>query len=545
MEYHSEFEDRELKDTLGGEAQPLEASSVHINQLRLKLRANTRPSDPQTRGPSQLGFKGMLVVTRIAAIAVALLFVFLAIQNSTSTATASLRSVLDITRRHVWIHSSTTVTHAGETVEREAWCAPLQRITAYRSPKMLHFIDYAEGVQSSYSEDTDTVFRWRAEMNSEEIGRAFIGALLSSGDLSSSFPYHHVSAVQKMNIVEDGVSKVLYSFQLELKSAPKVHWETLIRVNPSNELIETWEEIHSNGTRVLTRFDYPSEGPTDIFALGANREAKVIDRVASSDVVELSKEFQYQVHNFDDYEALVVDRFIAQDGETPVKPLLRRIRRQGKNFSVDLLQPVASNYAVPEVVDLPWWKSNRSQFGSTPLATCDGDTCTIYPSDHSTPYSDVEMPWSNKLTTLPVIAVKNAAGMTTIPIWPSLWPEYACRPFLVTTDPCVRFDIDPTGTDGPPNTMRIRLSAPDSPFAKERATYWLALDETRCVLRSNVALPSFDCLSNGPTEKLVINDYSGFQKSPSGIAYATQRISSDANSPKRVQRTFVVDFDVH
>ena len=536
-----EFDDNDLKDALGDGALPPAPSSTHINRLRLRIRDCTKQSRT-THKTSFVARSKTLVLIRVALVA-GLIFVLFAIQNFSGTAAANLRTALDVTRRHVWIHSSTTITHEGETIELESWCAPDKRITAFRSPQMLHFIDYGGGIQSSYSEKSDTIFRWRAEMSGEEMGRSFINALLSQGDIKSSFPCHKVSAVENSTILEDGISKTQFTFQLELKTAPQVHWETLIRVNPTSDLIDTWEEIHSDGTRVLTRFDYPPDGPTDIFALGADRNATVIDRVASSDIVQLSREFQEQVHNFDNYEALVVDRPI--DSDAGVEPLMRLIRRQGTRFSVDLLQAADLDLIVPKDVDIAWWKYNRQQFRSFPLATCDGDTCTIYPSNTSPLYAGMEMPWSSKVTTIPVIAVKNTTGETTVPVWPSLWPEYACRPFLVTTNPTLRFEIDPTGTDGPPNTQRVRLVAPDSPFSKECANYWLADDQTRCVLKSIVAIPKFDCLSKSPSEKIVVSEFSRFQKSPKGYAFATERVSSDAGSQVRFKRTFVVDFDLH
>ena len=142
---------------------------------------------------------------------------------------------------------------------------------------------------------------------------------------------------------------------------------------------------------------------------------------------------------------------------------------------------------------------------------------------------------------MPVFRVKNARGTSTIPIWPGLWPEYACRPFLVTSDPTVRFEIDPEGADGPVNTLRIRLITPDSLFSKERANYWLSLEPHGCVVKSVLTQPIFERI--GAEEKTISSEYSHFTISPKGIAFATQRVSIELSSSVRIKRRYLVDFD--
>ncbi len=498
MTQQPDFSDHELRDALRNTADPVDPSpsESHFNLVRGKLRAWTAPSVPGTlarRHPtpeSRLRLRSVRILLRLATLAACVLIAFVAARSLVGTAAAGLRSVLDVTRRNTWIHSSTTVTHAGETIQLESWCAPAQRITASRSPQMLHFVDFAEGIQTSYSAKTDTVFRWRADMGSEGINRSFVNALLSDGDLTSSFPWHKVSEVKVSNVVKDGAARRRYSFQLELKTMPKVQWETAVFADPATGLIDTWEEVHADGTLVVTHFDYPTSGPSDIFQLGASPAAKRVDRVASADIVTLAKQFQEQICQFNDYEALVVDQPMDSDGAPKEKPLLRCIRRRGNSFSVELLQPRTNLPTLPMKLDLAWWKSHRNEFQTIPLAICNGETCRIYPCDQLPPYVASETPFGHKLATIPVGSIRNSNGAKTIPLWPSLWPEYACRPLLNTADPTIGFDMDPAGTDGPPNTLRIRVVEPDSPFSKERANYWLALDHSHCLAKSIVAHPA-------------------------------------------------------
>ena len=549
MNMNSNFNDKELIDAFQAAVTPVEPTAEHVNGLRLKLQEKTNRLGERRDSSDVLVASAIRTHNRtryysqMVAIAGIVLAVFLVSRLLTGTAAANLKSALDATRQSVWIHASTTVKRVDDAVELESWCSPVRRISAFRSTQLVHFVDYAEGIQSSYSEKTDTVFRWRADPSSEEIGRTFMNALLANGDLSSSFPMHLVSSVKKTRVKSPSKEQVRYSFDLKLKAMPKVSWETIITVESDTERMVSWEESHADGTQVFTRFDYPAVGPSDIYAIGARLEAKVVDRVASSDIVALAKEFQDQVYRFDDYEALVIDQAETKQGVNVDKPLLRLIRREANRFSVEVLTSTDDSVSIPDEPDILWWKSHRDRFNSVVLAKCDGETCTLHPYQvpQPSPYSDLHP--IKELTSMPVISVKNARGTTTIPIWPGLWPEYACRPFLATSDPTVRFEIDPEGTDGPKNTLRIRLVAPDSAFSNERANYWLSLESHGCVVKSVLTQPIFERIGKGAADKTISSEYSHFAVSPKGIAFATQRVSSEPNSSVRIKRRYLVDFD--
>ena len=532
------FTDEELSEALTQTDESMEPSAVHFNSLRLKLR---QEATAQNVGIHEGLFSRLWhfdsrtnVFTKWLAVAAAVLVLFFATRIYVGTASASFKSALDATRRSGWIHSSTLVVHSNDTLQFESWCAPALRLAAFRSTHMLHFINYEEGTQSSYTDKSKSVFRWRADMNGEEIGRTFINALLSNGNLSQSYPWHNVSDVKRTVMEVAGIQKTQYSFQLELKSKPDIRWETVVQADPDTGLIDSWEEKHANGTRVLTHVDYPTTGPRNIYELGASRDAAIVDRVASSDVVALSKEFQEQVYNFDDYQGLVIDRSV-DDKNVPLgEPLLRLIRRDGKRFSVELLQPVSNEFRIPDTIDWSWWESNQQSFNRSPLATCDGDKCTLLPVENASTEGEPDFPRLREPTTIPVMTVKRESGLTTtIPVWPSLWPEYACRPFMMTTDPTVRIEIDAAGTDGPPETLRVRLLTPDHPFSTERASYWIAIAGHRCVSKS--------VLASADIGETIVNEFLNFQTSPKGIGFAAVRISKSPGQP-RMQRTYVVSF---
>jgi len=56
--------------------------------------------------------------------------------------------------------------------------------------------------------------------------------------------------------------------------------------------------------KVEIAFDYPAEGPADIYALGAPREAPVEDRMPPPDLDRIMKIVQQNRRDFGDYLAI-------------------------------------------------------------------------------------------------------------------------------------------------------------------------------------------------------------------------------------------------
>ncbi len=204
---------------------------------------------------------------------------------------------------------------------------------------------------------------------------------MTDGDLAAAFPIHKVSKVEKSKIDLNGQSQVQYSFDLNLKSDAAIHSHAIVRVDRSSRRILLWEETHAGGMHILTKFDFPASGPRDIYELGAASDATVIDRVASSDVVELAERFQQEVYDFGNYEALVIDWLQSDDSISSGQPLLRRLWRSGKKFRVELLTSIEPNFRIPADVDRSWWRAYKTQFAATPLADCDGETCMLFTVD--------------------------------------------------------------------------------------------------------------------------------------------------------------------
>lgn len=545
MNEEFDFSEDELIQAFQARPTPPTPSEIHLEALETKLLAQTRrpaAASPPSPGTSLLLIRRLFPRWVLLSLAVLVGLGMLAVLPRASTASAQLSSALDATRNAGWVHSTTVVEFAGEAVESEAWCSPSLRIVAFRSPQRMHLVNYAEGIQSSYTEKSGQVYRWRADRQHENSRPDFLHALLSDGDLAASFPRHEVSHLEKQLVEIDGQQRTRISFELQGKDRPAVRSKTVVLVDPASNRLHSWEQEHANGSRVTTTFDFPATGPQDIYQLGASREAKVIDRVASSDVVELSEQYQREVHHFENYTAVVIDRLQSEDGQWLDRPLLRRIQRTGPKFRVDLLTPHNDKLPIPDVPDRSWWQAHREQFDTTALADCEGEFCTLYPVHDERLELATELPRPHRsVSRIPVLKVKTDRGSTTVPVWPTLWPEYACRPMLITSSPTLQFDLEPSPAEEYPNSLRLRILVPGSSLPQVRSTWWLSLDHDRCVARSIRSRPNFDDFTLHPVE--VTSEFSRFEHSLSGIVYATRRTTSTSRRTSRQVTDFIVDFE--
>lgn len=281
MNHFDEFlNDDELSKAF--DSDPPEPSDEHVEQLRRQIGKQTNPSQPTRNSNERARSRHDTLLRRwhfpvsLTSLATVLLIALFVTRPFARNAEASLHDSLRATREALWIQGSTTIKFGDKTTDAESWCSPVERIVAFRSPQMLHLVDYKKGQQFSYSENQGEVFQWNADPNAEGFGRQFVHALLNDQELKSSFPYHDVSEVKKTVVDIGGSPTTRYFYRVEKRDKPENWWETSIQTDPETGRIVHWEEHHSNGMHVKVFFEYPANGPRDIFDLGAPREAEVV-----------------------------------------------------------------------------------------------------------------------------------------------------------------------------------------------------------------------------------------------------------------------------
>lgn len=265
-----------------------EPSDEHIELVRHQITLHTTPAmtNRMPAADSKVSVntrrRQFRIPVSLVSIAAVVLIMLLVARPFAEDAAAGLQNSLTTTRKALWIHGSTTIEHRDKVVTAESWCSPAERIAAFRSPEMMHFVDYKLGLQFSYSEEHGRVFQWNADPTTEGFGRQFVHTLLNDQDLKSSFLFHEVSAVNKTVVHVGGNTAMRYSYHVQMKENPDVRWETSIQTDPDSGRIILWEDRHANGMHVKVLFDYPNYGPHDIRELGAPSTAEVV-RITTPD----------------------------------------------------------------------------------------------------------------------------------------------------------------------------------------------------------------------------------------------------------------------
>ena len=226
----------------------------------------------------------------------------------------------------------------------------------------------ASGVASKYDSKTNRIYKTRVDTASDEMpsGGSFIDALMNESTAVTMFPSYKVSKPSTTKTVVDGHDVVEYSFRLQHVTMPNVSRRVVVRLDAESGLMSNWEETFSNGSRSLTKFEYPSSGPVDIHAMDVPRDAEVVDRIANSDVTKIADKLRIGRTSFDDYDMIFVEHVEGQDF-SPTQSYglyVRRVRRHGNQYRVDSLLR-----AKPEVVSpgagtamKQWWLEHRDDF---------------------------------------------------------------------------------------------------------------------------------------------------------------------------------------
>jgi hypothetical protein len=274
MTPHENFSDADLQAAFDELSEVPTPSSTHLQQVHVELLSRTSGSVavnafntdelPIVKPIRRFGIWISATVVALVGFAV-----FLVVRpDREDGAISSFRQVLFETQSHPWVHGQTRVEFAGKIHEFETWFSPSERLAAMRSPELLQYTDFDSGRQSTYDRATKQLTQGLANPHSEDFGRALIMAILQDGDLQGAMPFLSVSDLQKVEIEENDVRLLKYKFQVVWRSNAAVGWETTVGVDRERQLIRTWEERHSNGTTVVTHFDYPPDGPRDLESLG-------------------------------------------------------------------------------------------------------------------------------------------------------------------------------------------------------------------------------------------------------------------------------------
>ena len=310
---------------------------LHENIVRSPLAAPARATAPWTK---RAYFAGAGVA---AVVLIALLFSLRPSGIAWSQVAAAVRAM-------PWIHMKAV---AGEGQSQESWISFSRNICAMRNDNLVQYADFGPGIQYEYDLPQKKIYRLSVhEGDAEDFKSAegqfqaiFRGAAIREGD----FFRLRIVRQRQQTVTEQGRRWILYELELEPQAGglePPIEIPTIsmvIRVNPEKMLPDSAtitlgnfkvpqpdsKAVTREAVKVEVAFDYPAEGPADIYALGVPRDAPVEDRMPPPDLDRIIKIVQQHRRDFGNYLA------IAGGNSEPRSGIVHLIRCKGDKFRVD------------------------------------------------------------------------------------------------------------------------------------------------------------------------------------------------------------------
>jgi len=510
-----------------------------LDRVRARLHENTVRSSSADPARATAPWTKRAWFAGAAAAAIVLIALLFCLQPSS----IAWSQVAEAVRAMPWIHMKVV---AGRGQSAETWISFSRNVAAMRAAQMVSYDDLRSGIRYQYDLPQKKLYRLSVNDGAaEEIASViglfqaiFRGDAIREGDL---FRLRIVKQRQQ-TVTEQGRRWILYELELEPQGGgPKPPVEIppismVIRVNPEKMLPDSWTitqgkfEVTQPDSKTVTReavkvemaFDYPAEGPADIYALGAPRDAPVEDRLPPPDLDRIIKIVQQNRRDFGDYLA------VAGGYNRDESHIVHLIRCKGDKFRVDEAIGDTKHVASGDEMG-KWWRGRGKEILLAGAALCDGRR--VY--EHS--YVRTE-PWWKPLTDqvsqgdgrAAAAGVRVSAGISNaaeffvdlLAYSPRLDPQQiAALPFWTT-------HFDPKGENGPAGSVRVEVQIAHRDRPDDRSTYhkeefWLQPNYGYAVVKHVFS----DCpaVEEDPLlkEKRIIHEYDGFRQTPRGLWYPT------------------------
>ena len=524
---------------------------LHESTVRSPSAAPARATAPWTK---RAWFAGA------GAAAVALIELLFCLQPSN----IAWSQVTEAVRAMPWIHMKAV---DGEGRSQETWISFSQNVAAMRAAQMVSYDDLRSGIRYQYDLPQQKLYRLSVNDGAaEEIASVvglfqaiFRGDAIREGDL---FRLRIVKQRQQ-TVTEQGRRWILYELELEKQGGgPKPPVEIppismVIRVNPEKMLPSSWTitqgkfEVTQPDSKTVTReavkveiaFDYPAEGPADIYALGVPRDAPVEDRMPPPDLDRIIKIVQQHRRDFGDYLA------VAGGYSRDESYIVHLIRCKGDKFRVDEgiggTRHVASGDEMEQ-----WWRERGKELLLAGAALSDGRRVYEHSFVKSEPWWKPSMDHVSQGDGRAAAAgVRVSAGISNAAEFfvdllaypPRLDPQQLASSPLWTTH------FDPKGENGPAGSVRVELqlahqSRPDDRSAFHKEEFWLQPKYGYAVVKHVTSdCPALDADPRRKDKQLVY-EYDGFRQTPRGVWYPTVSRYKNAIQSKNKSKPGGIEF---
>jgi hypothetical protein len=547
---------------------PNEVSEKLHAQLT-EFRAQLAAGSPQSRiahRRKQAAWWGF-GITAVASIAAAALFVlFLRAQHSFAQVAAT-------TLKQPWIHVQMAYSdEANGKGAGEAWYSPAMAISAQRSHDSIEYHDHRLEVFYTYDLKEQLLYRvpddGRAQSTHYEGMIESLAVLVKEGRVLEK-PLDKLDFLgperEQMKVIDQEMANVTEGDRRWVDyrmTVSGVQWaqpaRMLFRVDADTKLPRLCRiEGQRVGGKPMTseqQFDYPENGPADIYDLGVPQTAQLVDRVPAGDLKRILATIRAGRERMDDYRAVFVMHMEGMDYAWWLDfPSIWY--RKGDKFRADSVCGWTGDLSAikrPEAgEDLgAWWRERVKFFQFYPQTVMCGSTT------YRCETKNVKDPDGSEHREIAAVNryEQNSLPGEAIPVEWSMLPEFACRPPLGIGGPHFQpvLNLKPEGGPDGCILLTVRHTSDEGRINKkgiglpDENRFWLDPQRDYIVMR-------FDWLTRneaGEEQVFECDTVEEAAKSPRGVWYATKirrsfpsQRDANGNFADQIYQLYV-DFDV-
>jgi hypothetical protein len=271
-----------------------------------------------------------------------------------------------------WIHAASQDAQ-GET--QEFWLSVPRRIYALRHGRSAIYSDYRTGVQDSYIADQHLLVRMALSDKGpfQRLATFYTTTIQGEPKPGDVFGKGRVQK-QTQRTVRDG-GRPWIEFEWTLASSPQEPTQmAVMRVDPETKLPVFLLLPRGTNQPLRFNFDFPKAGPTDAYALGVPRDARVENRLPSPEGEHALQAGEAGRKDLDNYFAIVYGT------DSPTDPSevtsIHLVWRKGDKWRLEYCKSRGSGHLPklpPAGVDLSaWWQAQLAKLVCVPDLVCDG-----------------------------------------------------------------------------------------------------------------------------------------------------------------------------
>jgi len=252
-------------------------------------------------------------MTRWATLAIVLVSICFGLflsNGSFDGASISYAQVSENMKKVPWLHGIIEGQYNGNSERLEAWFSfRYQMSLSKKSSGQIEHHNILEGVLQTYDPESNTVTISHAPTNDT--------MLFGSGSVWS-FWETMMKQIEEADpeVIRDGDKNQMTSLYKIASGPSGTPMEVEITLNRHRSLpISLVQRVYDADGEITIEamgvFDYPEDGPADIYALGVPESAKVIDLLPAEDVPEIMEAYRFHRNaSPSDYIALVTDTWL-------------------------------------------------------------------------------------------------------------------------------------------------------------------------------------------------------------------------------------------